>query len=66
MSDSPFAFKDEMGNQHGVWYAIARAPNADGNVRWRCRCVLCGAQRIITGSRLRALPPSCPCEDREP
>lgn len=61
-----FAFKDETGNQYGLWTVLERAPNVDGNACWRCRCVLCGALRTIQGIKLRAIPPPCPCEEREP
>lgn len=66
MMPKQFAFKDETGQQYGLWVVESRASNADGNACWHCYCVLCGARRIIQGIKLRSLPPPCPCEDREP
>jgi len=45
--------KDELGKSYGCWQVIASAPGCNG-ARWRCRCAVCGSERVFYGFALRA------------
>lgn len=48
--------KNEIGNRYGPWVVIRRIePNYPINctVKWLCKCMHCGAEKIYIGNRLR-------------
>ena len=56
---------DEVGNRYGRWTVIKRSAHHGRSLRWLCRCD-CGAERLITGERLRnSRTRSCGCLRKE-
>jgi hypothetical protein len=53
------------GTVVGRWLIVERASNDPrGSARWRCTCIVCKAERLITGIRLRdrkGPPKRCSC-----
>ena len=55
---------DMTGWVVGDWDVLERAENTKrGEARWKCRCRLCGTEKVVTGTNLRGgQSKSCGCQ----